>query len=115
MSSFRDAQRDFARREGLACAPVPRAGGDRMAAPDPWPTIHAERAALADDLAGLAEQRWDTASLCSEWTVLDVLGHMTATAKMTPTSFFSKLLRSGFQFSGMTRREIARETAQGPG
>ncbi|MEO8329995.1 MAG: maleylpyruvate isomerase N-terminal domain-containing protein, partial [Candidatus Nanopelagicales bacterium] len=40
-----------------------------------WPTIHAERRALADDLAGLTPQQWETPSLCDEWNVHQVLAH----------------------------------------
>jgi hypothetical protein len=36
-------------------------------ADSPWPVIHAERAALADDLAVLALERWMTPSLCTGW------------------------------------------------
>jgi hypothetical protein len=32
-----------------------------------WPTIHAERRALADDLVGLTPEQWATQSLCTEW------------------------------------------------
>jgi hypothetical protein len=37
-------------------------------ADSPWPVIHAERAALADDLAALALDRWRTPSLCAGWS-----------------------------------------------
>jgi hypothetical protein len=49
-----------------------------------WPLVHAERRALAADLTGLAPEAWQTPSLCSGWTVHDVLAHMVATAKLTP-------------------------------
>jgi len=47
----------------------------------PWPMIHAERAALVADLEDLPDERWATPSLCEGWTVQEVLGHMTASAK----------------------------------
>jgi uncharacterized protein (TIGR03083 family) len=81
---------------------------------DPWPTIHAEREVLADDLGPLTDEQWATPSLCAGWTVRDVLGHMTATAKMTPPKFFLALAGAGFKFSEMTEREITRETAGTP-
>jgi uncharacterized protein (TIGR03083 family) len=52
-----------------------------------WPTIHAERSALATDLIALRADQWTTPSLCSEWTVREVLAHMTATAKVSPATF----------------------------
>ena len=81
---------------------------------DIWPTIHAERAALADDLAGLSDEQWQTRSLCSRWTVHDVLAHMLGTAKMTPPKFFGKFLGSGFNFNKMADKEIAEQGAGGP-
>lgn len=85
-----------------------------MASDSPWPIIHSERAALADDLSDLAAARWETASLCRGWSVHDVLGHMTATAKMTPGQFVVRLTGSGFRFNTMADKNIARETAGGP-
>ena len=83
-------------------------------ASDPWPLIHAERAALLADLAGLTEDRWATRSLCPGWTVHEVLGHMTATARMTPVRFVSHLAGAGFRFNAMTAKDAAAETAPGP-
>ena len=74
-----------------------------------WTLIHKERAALADDLAGLTDAQWDTASLCDDWSVRDTLAHMTATAKITPGSFFGKLITSGFSFNRLQRKDIAAE------
>lgn len=80
-------------------------------AANPWPLIHAEREALAADLAGLDDEQWRTPSLCTEWSVRDVLGHMTATARMTPARFFTSMAAAGFSFNRMTDKEIQRETA----
>jgi uncharacterized protein (TIGR03083 family) len=85
-----------------------------MASASPWPTIHTERAALADDLDGLPNDRWDTPSLCAPWTVREVLAHMTATAKMTPPKFLLKFASSGFRFHRMTAREVAAESSGTP-
>ncbi len=81
---------------------------------DPWPTIHEEREVLAKDLSSLTDGQWATPSLCAGWTVRDVLGHMTATAKMTPPKFFLALAGAGFKFNEMTSREVARETTGTP-
>lgn len=79
-----------------------------------WPTVHAERAALAEDLAGLDGAAWDTRSLCPEWTVRQVLAHLTSTATMTPPKFFVSLASAGFRFNAMTARNIAKGTAGSP-
>lgn len=80
-----------------------------MAKLDIWPVVHTERKALASDLTGLPGDRWATPSLCTAWTVRDVLAHMTATAKVTPASFFPKLIGSGFSFERMQAKDIASE------
>ncbi|MFE3290413.1 maleylpyruvate isomerase family mycothiol-dependent enzyme [Rhodococcus sp. NPDC059234] len=85
-----------------------------MAAQSPWPVIHAERISLADDLASLTEDQWSTTSLCSQWSVWETLGHMTATAKMTPPKFFLKMAGTGFRFESFGAKNIAAETAGTP-
>ena len=76
---------------------------------DIWPVVHAERKALVTDLSGLDANQWSTTSLATEWTVRDVLAHMTATAKITPGGFFPHLASSGFSFSKMQAKDIATE------
>jgi uncharacterized protein (TIGR03083 family) len=80
---------------------------------DIWPVVHAERRALAADLAGLTPDQWTTPSLCGGWSVHDVLAHMVATAKETPPAFLVGMLRSGFRISRFTEKRIAEE--RGPG
>jgi len=85
-----------------------------MSKPSPWPVVHAERQALADDLARLDAAQWTTPSLCSRWTVHQTLGHMVAAAKTTPATFFAGLARSGFRFETLSAKNIARETSGSP-
>jgi uncharacterized protein (TIGR03083 family) len=80
-----------------------------MAKMDVWPAILAERKALVTDLEGVSEDQWSAPSLCTGWTVRDVLAHMTATAKITPPGFFAKMLTSGFSFPRMQAKDIAVE------
>jgi uncharacterized protein (TIGR03083 family) len=77
---------------------------------DTWQMISAERASLADALAGLPEDAWDRPSLCDGWTVRQVAGHLIATAEMTPPRFFLKMLGSGFNFQSMAAKDIAAVT-----
>jgi uncharacterized protein (TIGR03083 family) len=85
-----------------------------MATVEVWPTVHAERKALVEDLRALGDVRWDTPSLCEGWSVRDVLAHMTATAKITTLSFFPKLIGSGFSFKRMQAKDIAAERGSSP-
>ena len=75
---------------------------------DTWEMIKLERASLVDALGTLTPTDWDKPSLCTGWSVRDVLAHMVATANMTPLSFFAKFAGSGFNFPAMTAKEIAR-------
>jgi uncharacterized protein (TIGR03083 family) len=81
---------------------------------DLWTTIAAERGALADDLTGLADDRWGTRSLCTEWTVRDALAHMASTAAMTPPAFFAGFLGAGFNFGKFSDKGIARRRGASP-
>jgi uncharacterized protein (TIGR03083 family) len=69
---------------------------------------------LAADLAALTPEQWQTPSLCTGWTVHDVLAHMVATAKETPAGFFVGMIGSGFRISRFTEKRIAVEGAGGP-
>jgi uncharacterized protein (TIGR03083 family) len=81
---------------------------------DIWPVIHAERKALAADLQALDDAQWQAASLCNQWTVRDVTAHMTATAKITPPAFFTKLAMSGFSFERLQDKDITAEKGGSP-
>jgi uncharacterized protein (TIGR03083 family) len=80
-----------------------------VATSDPWPIIHEARRALAADLEGLTDAQWATPSLCAGWTVRDVLGHMTATAKMTPPKFLAHMAAAGFRFNAMAAKDATAE------
>ena len=79
-----------------------------------WPTIHAERKALVDDLAGLTPEQWTTQSLCSEWNIHQVLAHQLSGAKMTPPKFFGKFAAAGFNFNRFAAKQVAVESVGGP-
>ena len=66
---------------------------------DTWEMIRTERASLADALSGLSGADWAKPSLCPGWSVRDVVGHMTATAYMTPPKFIVKMAAAGFRFA----------------
>ena len=83
-------------------------------ASDVWPTIHAERKALAADLDGLTATDWDTESLCDGWTVRDVVAHMTAAAQLNGPKFFGRLIGSGFSFEKVQAKGIAAQRGASP-
>ena len=79
-----------------------------------WPTIHAERQALADDLADLTPQQWATPTMCPDWNVHQVLAHQLTAATMTPPRFFLKIAAAGFDFNKYAAKEVAADSAGGP-
>lgn len=80
---------------------------------DLWDVIAAERGALADDLARISDEQWRTESLCPEWSVRRVVGHLTATAKLTPVSFLGSFAKAGFSFNRFANTAIDKNL--GPG
>ncbi|HVQ87396.1 MAG TPA: maleylpyruvate isomerase family mycothiol-dependent enzyme [Actinomycetes bacterium] len=79
-----------------------------MATSTAWPIIHEERRALLADLRDIKPLDWSTQSLCPDWTVRDVFGHVISTADTTPSKFIAGFAKSGFRFH---RLNSARATA----
>lgn len=59
-----------------------------------WDAISAERLALADDLDGLTDAQWETPSLCGDWTVRQVIGHLVATPQLSPRRLIVAVARA---------------------
>ena len=83
-------------------------------ATDAWELIHAERGALAEDLSGITAEQWAARSLCSDWTVHQVLGHIVATTTTTPLTFFTRMAAAGFSFTKFNARNVDRHTRATP-
>ncbi|WP_206977951.1 maleylpyruvate isomerase family mycothiol-dependent enzyme [Streptomyces sp. M54] len=81
---------------------------------DIWRMVHAERAALVEDLARLEPEQWDTPSLCAGWTVHDVAAHLVDTALTTRTGFVAGLVRARFDFDLQNRRGVERWRGDSP-
>jgi uncharacterized protein (TIGR03083 family) len=81
---------------------------------DVWPLVHAERAALIDDLERLDDHGWKTTSLCREWTVHDVVAHLVDTARTTRLGFLVGLARARFDFDRQNARGVERERRASP-
>ncbi|MFE7419421.1 maleylpyruvate isomerase family mycothiol-dependent enzyme [Rhodococcus sp. NPDC057529] len=81
---------------------------------DVWSMVHAERAALIDDLVDLDSERWNEPSLCGEWTVHDVVAHLVDTARTTRLGFVVGLARARFDFDRLNARGVERERGASP-
>ncbi|WP_258724917.1 maleylpyruvate isomerase family mycothiol-dependent enzyme [Cellulomonas sp. NS3] len=79
-----------------------------------WDLIHAERAALADDLRGLDDDRWATPSLCAGLTVREVLAHLTAAASLDGLRWFAGVVRCRFDFDAQVAMRLAEQLGDSP-
>jgi hypothetical protein len=54
----------------------------------------------------LSRPQWDSPSLCSGWTVLDVVAHLPSTASVSPARFALNYAKAGFNFAAFNNNEI---------
>jgi uncharacterized protein (TIGR03083 family) len=66
------------------------------AATDVWNEVDKARRELADLLDGLSADQWAAKSLCTEWTVRDVVGHLTLDVRLAKV--FPGVIKNGFSF-----------------
>ncbi|GAB3168919.1 maleylpyruvate isomerase family mycothiol-dependent enzyme [Streptomyces incanus] len=74
-----------------------------------WPPVHAERAALAADLADLTDERWATPSLCTGLSVREVLAHLTAAASLNGPRWLAGVIRCRFDFDQQVAMRLAEQ------
>jgi uncharacterized protein (TIGR03083 family) len=74
-----------------------------------WQLVHAERAALAADLARLTDAQWSAPSLCAGLTVREVAAHLTAAGSLNGIRWLAGVIRCRFDFD---RQVIMRLTEQ---
>jgi uncharacterized protein (TIGR03083 family) len=86
----------------------------RPAAAGTWPLIHAERAALAADLAGCTDREWATPSLCEGLTVREVLAHLTAGASLNAVRWMAGVIRCRFDFDRQVAMRLAEQLGDTP-
>jgi len=79
-----------------------------------WPLVHAERAALAADLADLTGEQWATPSLCTGLTVREVLAHLTAGASLNPLRWLAGVIRCRFDFDRQVAVRLAEQLGATP-
>ena len=85
-----------------------------MSSTGTWSLVHAERAALAADLADLADQQWAAPSLCTGFTVRQVLAHLTAGASLNPARWLAGVIRCRFDFDKMVAMRLAEQLGATP-
>ena len=81
---------------------------------DLWAAAHAERAALAGDLAGLSDAQWAQPSLCGRWVIEEVAAHLTAAASTGPLRWVASVLGARFRFDLHNDRRLAEHRGATP-
>jgi uncharacterized protein (TIGR03083 family) len=61
-----------------------------------WQAVHHHRLALADFLSTLSPSQWDAPSLCPDWRVRDVAGHLSLVPTVTLGEMMAVAPRAGF-------------------
>jgi uncharacterized protein (TIGR03083 family) len=79
-----------------------------------WPLVHAERAALAADLADLTDEQWAAPSLCTGLTVREVLAHLVAGASLNPVRWLVGVIRCRFDFDKQVAMRLAERLGATP-
>jgi uncharacterized protein (TIGR03083 family) len=73
--------------------------------------IAAQRAELAEMLAGLAPEQWDAPTLCAGWRVREVVAHVTYPFRASLPRFLMDFARAGADFDRMADRVARRDAA----
>jgi uncharacterized protein (TIGR03083 family) len=79
-----------------------------------WALAQAERAALAEDLAGLSAEQWRHATLCGEWDVEQVVAHLTAAASLSQSRWLRSMLAARFRTDVHNQRRLAEHRGSTP-
>ena len=79
-----------------------------------WALARAERAALAEDLAGLSAEQWRHATLCGEWDVEQVVAHLTAAASLSQSQWLRSMLAARFRPDVHNQRRLAEHRGSTP-
>jgi uncharacterized protein (TIGR03083 family) len=62
-----------------------------------WAMIHAARRDLAEDLKGVTADDWRRPTLCGDWTVEEVVAHLTAAASIGRWRWIRSMIGAGFR------------------
>ena len=66
---------------------------------DIWTDVHEERQALLGFLELLTPDQWDAPTLCAEWRVRDVVGHLVSATDISVVRALVAIAASGFRMN----------------
>lgn len=87
---------------------------DTPARDDLWASVHAERSALAQDLAALTPDQWARPTLCGSWTVEDVVAHLSAAAATGRVRWLASILAARLDADVHNERRLAEHRGATP-
>ncbi|GAA4379934.1 maleylpyruvate isomerase family mycothiol-dependent enzyme [Paeniglutamicibacter cryotolerans] len=79
-----------------------------------WALAHAERAALANDLAGISPAQWQHETLCVQWDVEQVLAHLTAAASLNQWRWMRSMIGARFRPDVHNQRRLREQLGSTP-
>ena len=79
-----------------------------------WDLIHTERARLADLLTTLEPEQWALATLCADWTVEQVVAHLSVAANTGRWAWIRSIVRAGFDPAKHNARLLERSLGGSP-
>ena len=79
-----------------------------------WAAAHAERAALAEDLAELDEEQWAQPSLCGRWSVEEVVAHLSAAASTGRARWLASMIGARFDADVHNARRLTEHRGSTP-
>ncbi|MEU6063691.1 maleylpyruvate isomerase family mycothiol-dependent enzyme [Streptomyces sp. NPDC047082] len=83
--------------------------GMALGADELWQFVDRERAGLADLLAALSPEEWETRTRCGDWRVRDVAAHLTMGARFTHRRVLGELVRARGNLDRMIHDASVRE------
>lgn len=83
-----------------------------MSDPDDWRLIHIERARLVDFLEQLDPDEWAQQTLCTDWTIEQVVAHLSAAANTGRWAWIRSIVAAGFNPTKHNTRLLARYLGQ---
>ncbi|MFJ6537311.1 maleylpyruvate isomerase family mycothiol-dependent enzyme [Paenarthrobacter sp. NPDC091711] len=79
-----------------------------------WTLVHAERAALVEDMTGLSEEQWRHETLCGRWDVEEVLAHLTAAASLNRWQWLRSMFGAYFRPDVHNQRRLEEHRGSTP-
>ncbi|MGP9489874.1 hypothetical protein CQ017_10990 [Arthrobacter sp. MYb224] len=81
---------------------------------DFWNAIHAERHRLLEILSRLDHEAWQSPTLCSNWSVSQVVAHLSAAANTGTMSWLRSIVLAGFNSAVHNERRLRRYLGDTP-